>query len=351
MATIHHVARRANVSIKTVSRVLNGGEQVRPQTKSIVEQAIRELDYTPHGGARSMRSRRSGLIAMITGAISSAGWVPYRSGLTAIPIVHGALQALRSAGRTLLIADSQGEPEDVAELVRTFHEHRVEGLLYATDHHREVSLGFDLPFPTVLVNCFDGAGTPAIVPDDERAQARVVENMLRSGHGSIGMVGLPVSFVAGRLRQKAFLDGAARAGLPESAVHFAEGAELDESGETSVLPEVLGSMLGAGTPPTAICFGNDLMAMRSMPVLDRMGMGIGRDLAIWGHDNDLTICESVRPMLTTMSLPYHEMGVAAAQCLMSIVESGRTGPMLTKICGDLVERGSSRFAVPRVVNS
>lgn len=84
---------------------------------------------------------------------------------------------------------------------------------------------------------------------------------------------------------------------------------------------------------------------------NRMAQDIGRDLAIWGHDNDLTICESVRPRLTTMNLPYHEMGVAAAECLMSIVESGQAGPKLTKICGELVERESSRFTVPRVVNS
>ena len=237
------------------------------------------------------------------------------------------------------------------KLVRTLQKHRAEGLVYATDHNREVSLGFDLPFPTVLVNCFDGAGNAAVVPDDELSQTRLVENMLRFGHGSIGMVGLPVSFVAGRLRIGAFLNVAARAGLPGSSVHFAEGIELDETGETSILPEVLGSMLGAGSPPTAICFGNDLIAMRAMPVLDRMGTGIGRDLAIWGHVNDPAICESVRPRLTTMSLPYHEMGVAAAECLMSKVESGQTGPTLTKTCGDLVERESSRFDMPRVVNS
>ncbi len=200
MATIHDVARLAKVSIKTVSRVLNGEDTVRPSSRSIVEQAIRVLEYTPHVGARSMRSMRSGLVAMITGDVSSADWVPYKSGLTAIPIIHVAKQTFRTASKTLLIAATHGDPDDVAELFRTFHAHRVEGLVFSSGYHREVALGFDFPFPTVLVNCFDRAGTPAIVPDDELAQRKVVEDIVRAGHRSIGMIGLSAAIVAGQPR-------------------------------------------------------------------------------------------------------------------------------------------------------
>ncbi len=351
MATIHDVARLAKVSIKTVSRVLNGEDTVRPSTRSIVEQAIRELEYTPHVGARSMRSKRSGLVAMITGEISSADWVPYKGGLTAIPIIHGAQQTFRTAGKTLLIAATHGDPDDVAELFRTFHAHRVEGLVFSTGYHREVAFGFDFPFPTVLVNCFDRTGTPAIVPDDELAQRKVVEDMVRAGHRSIGMIGLPAAIVAGRLRRKAFLEVATDAGLPKSAVHFAEGSRIDGERETSVLTSAISEILEASNPPTALCFGNDLMAMRAIQEFDRMGLKIGRDIAVWGYDNDLAICESVLPRLSTVSLPYYEMGVAAADMLMSVIGSGPAPASRTRICGELVVRESSGITRPRLVSS
>ena len=351
MATIHDVAKRAGVSIKTVSRVINRENPVKRGTRERIEKAIRELDYTPHRGARSMRSKRTGLVAMITGGIIADGWRPYQTGLTSIPIVHGAQQVFRAAGKTLLFADSLGDPDDVAELVRVFHAHRVEGLVYSTSHHREISLEFNVPFPVVLVNCFDAAGTPAVVPDDELAQRRVVEHMLSVGHRSIGMIGLPVSITAGRLRRNGFLDAALDAGLPESSVRFVEGLELDGTTEVNVLPGSLVSMFGSGTRPTALCFGNDLMAMRALPELEKLGIRPGHDVSIWGFDNDLTICESVQPKLTTISLPYYEMGVAAADTLLATIDSPAAIQASVRICGEIIERGSTRTALPRLVNS
>ena len=351
MATIHDVARQAEVSIKTVSRVLNKSSQVRPETRAAVEQAMEVLDYTPHGGARSMRSKRSGLVAMITSGIFAEGWIPYRTGLTSIPILHGAQKTFRTAGKTLLFADAQGAPDEIAELVRAFHAHRVEGLVYSTYHHKEVSLDLNLPFPLVLVNCFDAAGTPAVVPDDEAAQRLVVREMLADGHSSIAMIGLPRTLVAGQQRHSGFLDEARAAGLSGECVHFAEGLELEGVREINVLPKAIDAVTSSGRPPTAICFGNDLMAMRALPVMARKGLNAGRDIAVWGFDNDLTICESVVPRLSTISLPYYEMGVAAAECLLAIMESGHNPHSVRKICGDIVRRDSSPFSRPRLAAS
>ncbi len=82
-----------------------------------------------------------------------------------------------------------------------------------------------------------------------------------------------------------------------------------------------------------------------------MGLKIGRAIAVWGYDNDLAICESVLPRLSTVSLPYYEMGVAAADMLMSVIGSGPAPASRTRVCGELVVRESSGITRPRLVSS
>ena len=350
MTTIHDVARRAGVSIKTVSRVVNDESNVRDSTKKRVEEAIQELDFSPHLGARSLRSKRTGLVAMITGGIFTENWVPFQTGLSTIPIVHGALRSLRSAGKTLLFADSLGNEDEFYDLVKVFRAHRVEGMIYSSTFHKKVAIDRPVPFPLVLVNCFDEQNTASVVPDDELGQRRVAEDMLAEGHRSIAMVGLPRTIIAGRLRRRGFLDAARQAGLRDHQVSFIEGSESDGVREINVLDKALSQTFGSGNPPTAVCFGNDLMAMRAIPVLEKMGIKPGKDIAVWGFDNDLTICDSVQPALTTMSLPYREMGIAAAETLMDIIRGNEPQSAQQMVCGKIIRRGSSQLERPRLVN-
>lgn len=342
MTTIHDVARLAGVSIKTVSRVVNGESNVRPSTKKRVQAAIEEIDFTPHLGARSMRSKRTGLVAMITGGIFAEGWVPFRTGLSTIPIVNGTQQSLRDDGKILLFADTFGSEEEFRDLVQLFRAHRVEGMVYSSTFHRKVSIACRIPFPLVLVNCFDDRATPSIVPNDELAQFMVAEDMINDGHRSVALVGLPESIMAGRLRRNGFFRAAKQFGLPNSHTQFAEGIQTDGKREVNVLEPALAEIFGSTSRPTGICFGNDLMAMRALPILHQMGIRPGEDIAVWGFDNDPTICNSVHPSLTTISLPYQEMGIAAAQTLINLI-GGETSPSKQQICGKIIKRESSRL--------
>ena len=109
MATIYDVANSAGVSPKTVSRVLNGDGPVGAKTREAVEKAMAELGYVPSNAARMMRSNRSGLIGLITGAISSSSMHTEVSGLPDTLILQGIQQVLGDSGMTLMIADTGGE--------------------------------------------------------------------------------------------------------------------------------------------------------------------------------------------------------------------------------------------------
>lgn len=124
MATIYDVARHAGVSAKTVSRVLNNDAPVKPETRAAVNKAIVELGYIPSSAARMMRSHRSGLIGLITGAISQslpqAAQSSRPRGLSDMLLVQGALQTVSASGKTLMIADTGGDADKVMPLIDTF---------------------------------------------------------------------------------------------------------------------------------------------------------------------------------------------------------------------------------------
>src|SRR5688572_16209502 len=126
MATIYDVAKAANVSPKTVSRVLNGDAPVGKETRDAVEAAMASLDYVPSNAARMMRSNRSGLIGLITGAISATTENIQIAGLPELLLVQGIQQTIALSGKTLMIADSGGHRDRVPHLLETFVRHRVE---------------------------------------------------------------------------------------------------------------------------------------------------------------------------------------------------------------------------------
>ena len=119
MATIYDVAKAANVSPKTVSRVLNGDAPVGKETRDAVEAAMAALGYVPSSAARMMRSNKSGLIGLITGAIS-ANIETAVAGLPELLLVRGVQQTIASSGKTLMIADSGGGSTGSRDLIKTF---------------------------------------------------------------------------------------------------------------------------------------------------------------------------------------------------------------------------------------
>ncbi|MEN0002337.1 MAG: LacI family DNA-binding transcriptional regulator, partial [Pseudomonadota bacterium] len=258
MATIYDVAARAGVSPKTVSRVLNADAPVAKDTKRAVHKAMEELGYVPSHAARSIKSNKSGLIGLITGAISSAEEGSAAAGLPELHIVQGAQAVIERSRKTLLISDTGGRLERVPDLVRTFQEHRVEGILYVADYHKPLDV--ELPAegtPKVLVNCFDDFGTPAVVPDDEAGQLGLTRAVVEHGHRRIAYLTLAPAQEATRLRLRGY-----RAALAESGIEFdptlVQSTDLfGSTGEHQLIWYALEKFFASDKPPTAICCGND----------------------------------------------------------------------------------------------
>jgi len=195
MPTIYDVAKTAGVSPKTVSRVLNGSELVRESTRLAVSKAMEELDYVPSSAARTLRSNRSGLVGLVTNALAGVFDRPDQAGLPDLVLVQAIQQRLESTGLTLLIADSGGNQERVATLLRTFAEHRVEGAFYVAQFHQKVSLPTTTGLPhVVVVNGFDSTQSPSVSPNDYAGQHALVERLIAAGHRRIAYLTLPTPY-------------------------------------------------------------------------------------------------------------------------------------------------------------
>lgn len=323
MATIYDVARLAGVSPKTVSRVLNNDAPVKETTRRAVEKAIAKLGYVPSSAARAMRSHRSGLIGVITGAVSHSSEEAEESGLPDMFLVQGAQQVAAETGKTLIIADTGDDVARVPGLLHTFRQYRVEGLLYVAEHHQEVDLSnLNIDIPLVLLNCFDKAGTPSVIPDDESAQRRLTAQIIAQGHSRIGYLTLPENIVATPLRLAGYRSALAEAGIGYDAGLVATGY-TDRSNNIDDLLRAIDTLLRNPDPPTVLCCGNDEMALRVYGILRTRGIKVPEDISVAGYDNYRLIAETLFPPLSSVELPYNAMGRRAAEILFDKIE-GRT---------------------------
>lgn len=342
MATIYDVAKLASVSPKTVSRVLNGDAPVNAKTKEAVNKAIGQLGYVPSQAARMMRSNRSGIIGLITGAISQAPEPATPSGLPDLHIVQGVQREMAANGKILMIADTGGKSDAAPVLARTFAQHRIEGLVYVADHHSKVDIDLgQADCPVILVNCFDASDTPCVLPDDVDGEFHLVGRLIQAGHQRIGFLTLDPEMPAAQLRLEGYKAAHAAAGLTPDPELVAQGYVGGSDTSGIILARSLGHLLSLKVPPTAICCGNDEMAMRVYGLLRSRGVRVPEDISVAGYDDHRTIAEMLYPQLTTVELPYTEMGRQAARHILEMI--GGTSPASdgpTLVRGPVVWRSS-----------
>lgn len=333
MVTLKQVAERAGVSIKTVSRIVNGDAAVNVETRAAVQKHLRNLNYVPNQAARQMRSGTSSVVGLMTDVVAST---PY-----SVDIVRGAQSALHESRRTLLIANSDGDPERELELLRMFRAHRVAGVIYAAMFHRAHAFGNTIfGDSVVLANCYDkNVQLRSIVPDDEQGGYEQARYLLQRGHRTIGHITLLPSIDATRLRKAGI-----RRAFKEANVRFHADLEVagyakEWPGEVSLVREAAFSLLKRTDRPTALICGNDNVAMQVYSVAAELGLSIPKDLSLIGFDDLKLISESVYPKLTTVALPYFEIGKLAVEMMN---DKRKAGHQKTLVPCPLVERDSCR---------
>jgi LacI family transcriptional regulator len=333
LVTLRLIAEKAGVSVKTVSRVVNGDPAVAAKTREHVLPFIEALDYVPNSAARQMRGGSSSILGLMTDAVATT---PY-----SVDIVRGA-QAELGADRQLMIVSSDGDPVREGSLWRMFQAHRVSGVVYAAMYHRAHAIDQQsFESPVILANCYAADGAqPSIIPDDEAGGYAQARHLLARGHRRIACVTLIPGIEATRLRAAGI-----RRAFREAGVSFDESLErrgmTGEVGhEVMAAFSVARELLMRKDRPSAIICGNDQVAIQVYAAAASLGLSIPQDVSVIGFDDLKLISETLCPALTTVALPYFDIGKLAVRMTRATAEEGLA--RLIRVDCPLVERDSCR---------
>jgi LacI family transcriptional regulator len=328
--TMADVARHAGVSRTTVSFVLSDRQaaNIPEETRARVLAAVAELGYRPNAGARALAAQRTRLVGLITDVVTT----PFGAG-----IIRGAQHQARLQGQSLLIASINGDPVLDQQAVETMLEHRVEGLLCASGEHRAIQPPPNLTgVPTIFVHCFDAEGRlPSVLPDEVGGGYVATRRLTDAGHRRIGFINLDPHAVAAKGRLEGYLRALREAGVePDGSLVRNGHATADGGYEQAAI------LLDSANPPTALFCGTDRMAMGAYDAIKERGLSIPGDVAVVGFDDQEVIAGYLRPGLTTVALPFEEMGARGVELLGSQTAEQSTATESVTIDCPLVERSS-----------
>ena len=329
-ATMADVAGHAGVSIKTVSRVLNRAQNVKPATRAKVEQAMEALGYRPNSPARMLAGNRTYLIGLIYNA--SSGYIT--------SIQNGVLCACRPEHYDLLIHPCSYTAPTLPDQIRKFiTPPRVDGLILVppiSDIDGVRELVHELGIPSVVISGepFDETDW-AVCTNDREISEEMVRHLCRLGHQSIAFVRGHPAHKAMDNRYRGYLDGMAEAEIDVDESMVVQGKNTFESGIDCGI-----RLMRRQPRPTAVFCANDHMAAGVIKVAHERKLEIPRDLSVTGFD-DLPIAEHVWPQLTTIRQPLEPMAQLAASQLIGLVRDETPKELRQVIESQMVIRQST----------
>ena len=311
-ATIDDVAKLAGVSIKTVSRVVNGEPNVRDSTRARVNVAIARLNYRPNLAARNLATKSSHLVALVYDD-PSAYDIPSSSYV--ILLQQGVLKACRTAGFELLIHPCRYGDSDIDEQLKALIEQaRPDGIVLAAPLSNIEKVvdsisATETPFVRISPGKPNG-GVFAVSTNDREISAEMTRYLASLGHRKIAFLTGHPAHAAVTNRFLGYKDGLERSGIPYSEQWVMAGDNSIGSGE-----ECARRLLRQEDPPTAIFAANDDMAAGVMRVAIRLGIDVPGQLSVAGCD-DGALAQQIYPSLTTIRQPLDAMAERAALALI-----------------------------------
>ncbi|MFJ2543546.1 LacI family DNA-binding transcriptional regulator [Microbacterium sp. NPDC087589] len=307
--TSHDVAHLAGVSQSTVSFVFTGRAGISEATREKVLRAAAELNYRPNLAARSMRTHRTGRLAVV---------VPIAT-MNPLTLLSGAISAARDEGYVVEVVSLPQEPDErEARFAEVRDSGQYEGMLSFTPLPRAATTGdaADDPAPgTVILSVgeFDDAMHMAGALTDARPVDEMIERLAVQGHRRFLHIAGPQDFPSAQSRRRAYLDTVARLGL--ESIGVIDGDWSGRSGETAI------EGLPSEAPPLAVIAANDVVATGAIRAATRRGWRLPADIAVTGWDDHPQSAFLV-PSLTSVSQDRERLGAYSMHRLIAAVRGG-----------------------------
>ncbi len=310
-ASLKDVAAKANVSFQTAGKALAGKGRVAPETRRRILEAAAALGYVPNALARGLISRRTGTIGVIATELSDT---------TLAQHIVGIEREARRQGRCVIIGSLDRTGSDCEEYLRLLLERRVDGIVVvAPVIESDARIGELLrsTVPAVCLHQIAGGGVSTVMADDLESGLLPTQHLLALGHRRIGMITGPRWRQVAQARSVGYRRGLEEAGIPYDDALVEEG-DWEVSGGYSAAHRLYDRAPDLG----AVYVQNDMMGVGVLSALQHRGLKVPEDCAVVGCD-DLPIASRTIPPLTSVRIPFVEIGEAATRVLVD--QMGRDG--------------------------
>ncbi len=306
--TISDVAREAEVSLMTVSRVINNKEDVSEATRQRVLEVIERLGYRPSAIARGLATQSTGTIGLVIPDIANPFFAE---------VVRGAEHMAYAEGYNLFLCNTEEDPSRELAVLQSLEEKCVDGVILCSSRLSDDELQVAITrYPAaVLVNRrLNGAAVGVAIVDDENCGRIATQHLIDGGHQAIGLLAGPSTSSSGLMRTKGYRVTLSDAGLPYKEDWIKHCSSGTEGGKDKTR-----ELLTAYPEMTALFCYNDLVAVGALQACTALDRAVPDDVAIVGTD-DIFLAALVTPALTTCHIPQYELGAQAMRLLLNRID-------------------------------
>ncbi len=311
MVTIKDVARQADVSVATVSRVFSGANVVSTETTRKIRDVAAALRYTPHGGARSLITRKTNTIGVL---------LPDLYGEFFSELIRGIDVAARRAGFHILVSLSHADRSEIEEAMRAMRG-RVDGVLLMSPHVDAESLS-NIPanLPVVLVcSASGGSEVDSVTIQNFRGARAMVAHLISLGHRQIAIIKGAAGNYDSAERLRGYRTALRDAGISVERALEVDGDFTEAGGHAAAL-----QLIGRNPRPTAVFAANDCMAIGALSAFREQGVRVPDEMAVGGFD-DIPLARYMDPPLSSVHVPICELGERAVVRLLDAIGCKNAG--------------------------
>ncbi|MER8632381.1 LacI family transcriptional regulator [Mesorhizobium opportunistum] len=333
MPTMAEVARRAGVSVSTVSHVINHTRFVSPEKARLINDAIAAMGYQPNELARSLKVASTNSVGLAISAISN----PYFT-----DIICAVEAECARLGLMVFLSDTQEDPDRELSVVRAFHQRRVDGVILAPSGSPQRAIDYlaEKRLPCVLIDRFADQRFDQIGVENETAMRALIDHVASFGHKRIGYIAGQPGLATTRERIEAFRASLTANGL-ECLPHYVSPENVDTASATASTHAIL----SLPSSPTALVTGNNMTTIGAVRAIRERGLSIPGDLSLAGFD-DFEWADCFEPRLTLVAQPCTEIGRQAATLLCARIASSGLEPQAVRLQATLQVRQSCARPAP-----
>ena len=316
MATVKDVAKRANVSTATVSRIINGQSNVAAESRARVVAAIQELNYRPSRVARRLRTNSTYVIALIISDIQNFFYTSLTRGVEDVALQHGY---------SVILCNTEEDPRRERQYLEVMYEENVAGIILAS----AISGDYDPQLPNghipmvALDRVVSARELDTVLADNIEGAKTAVTHLLSLGHSRVGAIIGAQGITSSLERQAGYEQALTDFGLPvdPELIRKVDLRQAEDSRHQML------ELLALPNRPTAVFTGNALITLAALAAVHEAGLRIPEDIALVSFD-DVPWGQLLNPPLTAVSQPTYQLGKMAAEMLVARI-ANPSGPTTT----------------------